>query len=239
MRTLLDFITMTKGIEYLIAVAFLMTFVLFWHLAVTPARTAPSRVKERIGEMARNLGEMVGGFLVPEKVYFHPGHAWAKVERGDLLSLGIDDFGQKLVGPINAIQTPAVGTRVKQGERAWTLLVNGQSIDMLSPVDGEIIAVNEDVLESPEEINKDPFGKGWLMTVRNPEKLANLKGLLSGIQAHRWIEEARTKLMAITSSYNLGTVLADAGPLRDGIARTLDSERWVEIVKSHFLTADE
>ncbi len=235
MRTLLDFITMTKGIEYLISVAFLMTFVLFWRLAVTPARP---RVKERIGELARNFREMVGGFLVPENVYFHPGHAWAKVERGDLLSLGIDDFGQKLVGPIDAIETPAAGARVKQGERVWTFHVDGQAIDMLSPVDGEIVAVNDDVLQSPQEINKDPFGKGWLITVRNPEKLANQKGLLSGIEARRWIEEARTKLMAITSS-NLGTVLADAGPLRDGIARTLDSERWVEIVKSHFLTADE
>jgi glycine cleavage system H lipoate-binding protein len=238
MRTLLDFITLTKGIEYLIAVAFLTSFVLFWHLAVTPARPARSRVKERIGELARNLGEMVGGFLVPEKVYFHPGHAWTKVEWGDLLSLGIDDFGQKLLGPINAIQTPEVGSRVKQGERAWTLQVNGQSIDMLSPVDGEIIAVNEDVLQSPEEINKDPFGKGWVMAVRNPDKLLNLKELLSGIQARKWIEEARTRLMAITNQ-NLGTVLADAGPLRDGIARTLDSERWVEIVRSHFLTAKE
>ena len=118
MRTLLDFITMTKGIEYLIAVAFLMTFVLFWHLAVTPVRPAPSRVKERFGEMVRNFGEMVGGFLVPEKVYFHPGHAWAKVERGDLLSLGIDDFGQKLVGPINAIQTPAVKLEAMRGGKA-------------------------------------------------------------------------------------------------------------------------
>ena len=235
MRTLLDFITMTKGIEYLIAVAFLTSFVLFWRLAATPPR---SRVKERIGELARNFGEMVGGFLVPENVYFHPGHAWAKVERGDLLSLGIDDFGQKLLGPITAIQTPGEGARVKQGERAWTLQVNGQSIDMLSPVDGEIIAVNDDVLQSPQEINKDPFGKGWVMAVRNQDKLLNLKGLLSGIQARLWTEEARTKLMAITSR-NLGTVLADAGPLRDGIARTLDSERWVEIVKSHFQTAKE
>lgn len=237
MHTLLEFITLTKGIEYLIAVAFLMTFVLFWHFAVTPA-PARSRVKARIGELARDFGEMVGGFLVPENVYFHPGHAWAKVERGDVLSLGIDDFGQKLVGPITAIQTPAEGARVKQGERAWTLQVNGQSIDMLSPVDGEIVAVNDDVLQSPEEIRKDPFGKGWLMTVRNPEKLTNLKGLLSGIQARKWIEEARTRLMGMTNQ-NLGTVLADAGPGRDGIARTLDSERWVEIVKSHFLTADE
>ncbi len=237
MRTLLDFITMTKGIEYLIAIAFLTSFVLFWHLAMTPARSL-SRVKERLGEMAKNLGEMVGGFLVPEEVYFHPGHAWAKVEWDDFFSLGIDDFGQKLLGPINAIQTPAVGARVKQGKRAWTLQVNGQAIDMLSPVDGEIIAVNDDVLHSPQEINKDPFGKGWVIMVRNPDKLMNLKELLSGIQARRWTEEARTKLMAMTNR-NLGTVLADAGPLREGIARTLDSERWVEIVKSHFLTADE
>ena len=238
MRTLLDFITLTKGIEYLIAVAFLTSFVVFWRFAVTPAHPARSRVKERIGELARNFGEMVGGFLVPENVYFHPGHAWAKAERGDILTLGIDDFGQKLLGPIQAIQTPEVGARVKQGERAWTFQVNGQAIDMLSPVDGEIVAVNDDVLQSPQEIRKDPFGKGWLMTVRNPEKLTSLKGLLSGIQARRWIEEARTQLMASTNQ-NLGTVLADAGPLRDGIARTLDSERWVEIVKSHFQTAKE
>lgn len=238
MHTLLDFITMTKGIEYLIAVAFLVTFILFWRYAAAPARPVPSRVRGGLGVMSRGVGELIGGFLVPEKVYFHPGHAWAKVEKGDLLSLGIDDFGQKLVGPINAIQAPAVGARVKQGERAWTLLINGQPIDMLSPVDGEIVAVNEDVLQFPAKVNKDPFGTGWLMMVRNPEKLANLKGLLSGIHAHRWIEEARTKLMAITS-HNLGTVLADAGPLRDGIARTLDSERWLQIVKSHFLTADE
>ena len=238
MHTLLEFITLTKGIEYLIAVAFLTSFILFWQLAVAPPRPARSRVKERIGELARNFGEMVGGFLVPENVYFHPGHAWAKAERGDILSLGIDDFGQKLLGPIQSVQTPEVGARVKQGERVWTFQVNGQAIDMLSPVDGEIVAVNDDVLQSPEQIRKDPFGKGWLMTVRNPEKLTNLKGLLSGIQARRWIEEGRTQLMAITNQ-NLGTVLADAGPLRDGIARTLDSERWVEIVKSHFQTANE
>ncbi len=238
MHTLLDFITMTKGIEYLIAIAFLMSFILFWRLAMTSARPARSRGKERIGELARNLGEMVGGFLVPENVYFHPGHAWAKVDRSGLLSLGIDDFGQKLLGPITAIQTPPVGARVKQGERTWTFQVNGQAIDMLSPVDGEIVAVNNDVLQSPEKIHKDPFGKGWLMMVRNPEKLTNLRGLLSGIQARRWIEGVRTQLLSIANQ-NLGTVLADAGPLRDGIARTLDSERWMEIAKSHFLTADE
>src|SRR5665647_54115 len=80
------------------------------------------------------------------KVYYHQGHSWAIPESGNVVRVGIDDFAQKLVGKIDAIKCPQVGSEVTQGEKAWTLLVNSKSIDMLSPVDGKIVDINESLL---------------------------------------------------------------------------------------------
>ena len=101
-------------------------------------------------------------------------------ESGNVVRVGIDDFAQKLVGKIDAIKFPQVGSQVTQGEKAWSLLVGSKSIDMLSPVDGKIIEINESLLSSPESIGKDPYGQSWLMKVQAPKISANLKNLLSG-----------------------------------------------------------
>ena len=235
MNTLFDLITYTKGIEYLIAVAFLLLFVVFWHLLNTTAAPQPAAVRSPVLQAVR---DMVGGFTLPGFARFHPGHAWARDDGGDLVTVGVDDFGQRLVGRVEAVGMPTPGTEVKQGESAWTLQVDGAQIDMLSPVDGKIARINPDVVRQPDLVNQDPFGKGWLMQVRAPRKTANLKGLLSGSLAKHWLEEARGRLMARTEQ-DLGTVLADAGPSRAGIARIVDEQRWEDVVKDFFLTAGD
>lgn len=236
MQTLVQFITYTKGIEYLIAIAFLLSFIVFWRLIQSPARPAP--VAAAAGATAAPPeGEVIGGFLMPEGVYFHWGHAWARAAAGDLLMVGVDDFGQKLVGKIDGIQTPPLGAQVRQGEQGWALLADGQTIHMLSPVDGEVVEINPELAQSPAAVNEDPFGKGWLMKVRNPRQARSLKGLLSGNLARVWLEEAKNLLLARTT-HELGPVLADSGPLREGIARTLEGDRWPELARNLFLTAD-
>jgi len=137
------------------------------------------------------------------KVYYHRGHSWAIPESGNVVRVGIDDFAQKLVGKIDAIKCPQVGSEVTQGEKAWTLLVNSKSIDMLSPVDGKIVDINESLLSSPESIRKDPYGQSWLMKVQAPKLSANLKNLLSGGAARKWMEEVSENLLSRTD-YNLG-----------------------------------
>ena len=168
------------------------------------------------------------------KVYYHQGHSWAIPESSNVVRVGIDDFAQKLVGKIDAIKCPQVGSEVTQGEKAWTLLVNSKSIDMLSPVDGKIVDINESLLNSPESIRKDPYGQSWLMKVQAPKLSANLKNLLSGGTARKWMEEVSENLLSRTD-YNLGPVSQDGGALVDGIAKNLDRERWDEIVREFFL----
>ncbi len=176
-----------------------------------------------------------GWFNLPEgKIYYHQGHSWAIPERGDVVRVGIDDFAQKLVGRIDAVKFPRVGSQVAQGKKGWSLQVGAKSIDMLSPVDGKIIAINETLISSPESIGKDPYGQCWLLKVEVQNVSASLKNLMSGGHARQWMEEIKKKLFT-RMNYNLGVVSQDGGVPVYGIARSLDPEKWDEIVKEYFL----
>ncbi len=218
----------TKGVEYLMVISGLLFFAFFWQSLSRPV-AAVYRVAEYIAPVISDW------FHIPEKgIFFHQGHSWAIPESANVVKVGIDDFAQKLVGKIDAIKFPQIGSKVAQGEKAWSLVAGSKSIDMLSPVDGEVLEINEDLLISPENIGKDPYGQSLLMKVQAPKFSANLKNLLSGRLAIKWMEEVRENLLA-RMHYNLGAVFQDGGVPVDGIARNLDQEKWDEIVKEFFL----
>jgi len=228
-----DLLTMAsaKAMEYLIAVAFLLLFIPFWRF-VNAERVADRVV---VSEVARRRGRVLDWFLVPDHVYFHPGHAWARVGDGGLVTVGMDDFAQKLVGEVSAISLPEVGARLSQGEKAWSLVSDSKSVGMLSPVDGMVVAVNEQVVSSPGKVNLDPYGDGWLLRVRVPRLTANLKQLLSGNLAKRWMEEVCENLRRMMDP-DLGRVYADGGLPIHGMARGLNPARWDEVARTFFLT---
>lgn len=220
----------TKGIEYLLVISGLLFFAIFWRYLSRPAMAV-------YREYANFVPAISNWFrLPPEGIYFHQGHSWARPEGGNVVKVGIDDFAQKLVGKIDAIKFPQVGARLTQGEKAWSLQVGSKSIDMLSPVDGEVLDINESLLSSPEAVGKDPYGQSWLMKVKAPRVTANLKNLLSGELAGKWMEGVREKLLA-RMNYNLGAVSQDGGVPVDGIAINMDRERWDEIAREFFLVS--
>ncbi len=220
-----------KATEYLIAVTFLLLFIPFWRF-VNGGRLAEHAV---FAEAQRWLGQVADWFTVPEHVYFHPGHAWATVNNGSLVTVGLDDFAQKLLGDVSAISLPPVGARIGQGERAWSLAMNGKAVDMLSPVDGTIVAVNDQVKAQPGMLHRDPYGAGWLLKVRAEKPAANMKQLLSGSLAKRWMEEAGSGIQAMMSP-DLGRVYQDGGLPVQGIARSVSGEKWDEVCRRFFLT---
>ena len=226
----------TKGIEYLIVIGFLATFVFFCRYL---------SLRTEVPGPARGPGEHVEWFRVPGGFHFHQGHGWVKTGEENVARVGIDDFAQKLVGRVDAIDLPPVGSRLSQGEKGWVLTAESRTIPMLSPIDGEIVAVNEEALRSPEIVNEDPYEKGWLMMVR-PERLAaNRTGLLSGRLARRWMEETLHGLR-LTMGGTLGPLYQDGGstlPVHQdggspvaGIARALYGEDWARKVSEHFHT---
>ncbi|MGZ8463882.1 MAG: glycine cleavage system protein H [Candidatus Deferrimicrobiaceae bacterium] len=219
----------TKGIEYLIVIAFLSAFVLFCRYMYQPraglasARIAPSSVTR---------------FRVPEGLFYHQGHGWLRPEPGSVGVVGLDDFAQKLIGKIDAVELPAVGSRLAQGDKGWSLVVDSERIPMLSPVAGEVVEVNHEVLRSPEILREDPYGKGWLLKVKSTRIAANTRNLLSGKLARAWMENALENLHPLHGE-SLGPVLQDGGLPLDGIARSLGGEMWQELAKEHLLTDRE
>ena len=219
----------TKGIEYLIVIAFLAVFVLFCRYMYRPREE---------GAVARIAPENVTRFRVPEGLFYHQGHGWLRPEPGSVGVVGLDDFAQKLVGKIDAVDLPPVGSRLAQGDKGWSLVVDSVPIPMLSPVGGEVVEVNQEVLRSPEILREDPYGKGWLLKVKSPRIAGNTRNLLSGKLARAWMENALDNLQPVRHE-SLGPVLQDGGLPLEGIARVLGGEKWQDLAKGHLLTDSE
>lgn len=215
-----------KPLEYFIAAAFLLLFIPFWRY-VQGGRQVPVRRPATAGRLAE-------WFTVPEGLFFHPGHTWARVEPDGLVAIGLDDFAEKLVGPLAGARLPAPGARLAQGEPAWSLLADGRSVDMLSPVDGVVVEVNAGAVRAGRSV-ADPYGADWLVRVRPTRLGANLKGLLTGDLARRWMA-AGADLFRRRLSPELGLVYEDGGAPIDGLARTLDPEGWDRLARECFLT---
>lgn len=216
----------TKGIEYLIVIGFLAAFVVFCRYLSRP-RQAAARIAP--GPASR--------FRVPEGLFYHQGHGWLRPEPGSVGVVGLDDFAQKLVGRVDSVDLPPVGTVLAQGGKGWSLVVDSVPISMLSPVDGEVVEVNRAVQRSPAVLRDDPYGKGWLLKVKSPRMVADTRNLLSGKVARAWMENALEKLQPLHPE-SMGPALADGGLPVEGLARVLGGGDWQRLARTHLLTEE-
>jgi len=116
-------------------------------------------------------------FYVVKGLLYTESDEWVRREDG-IVRVGITDFAQKELKDVVAVDLPEKGRRVKKGEAVATLDSIKTTADVYSPVTGEIVEVNERLLEEPELVNKDPYGEGWLFAVKL-EDPSELEGLLS------------------------------------------------------------
>ena len=107
----------------------------------------------------------VAGYQLPDGLYYHRGHTWARPE-GDTVVVGLDDFARRLLG--RRPRRPAARDRrlAPQGEVAFGVGENGRTADLVAPVEGEVVAVNRDLSRQPSLAADDPFGRGWVLKVR-------------------------------------------------------------------------
>ncbi len=106
---------------------------------------------------------------------FTKEHEWVKVE-GDIGIIGISDFAQKEFGDIVYVELPSVGEKIKKGDACANIESVKAVDDIYTPISGEIIEVNEELESNPENINKDPNGKGWIIKIKieNKKEIENL-----------------------------------------------------------------
>jgi glycine cleavage system H protein len=112
---------------------------------------------------------------VPTELKFLSSHEWVLVE-GNVATVGVSDHAQELLGDLVYVELPEQGSTVAAGDSAGVIESVKAASDTYAPLSGEIIEVNDELEGSPEKINNDPYGDGWMykIAMEDPEELENL-----------------------------------------------------------------
>lgn len=178
---------------------------------------------------------LVGGYVLRPELAYHPGHTWVMDEGRNVARIGLDEFAVRLLGKVESLRLPQLNRWIRQGQKIVALTRGGETVEMLSPIEGEIIAINREAIENPDVVRHDPYGKGWLLAVKAPQIETNWKNLLTGRLAVRWMEEAAERLRGLVPQL-AGAVAQDGGLPVSDVTAHLDGRRWSEVTKEFFLS---
>ena len=108
---------------------------------------------------------MAAGESYPDELLYHPEHDWARID-GDEATLGVTWFAQDALGELVHYEPPDVGSEVAKDTSYGEVESVKAVSDLISPLSGEVLEVNQKVIDAPETVNDDPYGNGWLIRIR-------------------------------------------------------------------------
>lgn len=125
----------------------------------------------------------------PENLKYHKEHTWARVS-GKKATIGITDYAQNALGDIVYIDLPEVDANIEINSEIGEIESTKATSSIISPLSGRVIEVNEDLTETPETINEDPYGKGWIAVVEIDD-VAEVNDLMDASEYEKYVEEER------------------------------------------------
>ncbi|HTM63746.1 MAG TPA: glycine cleavage system protein GcvH [Gammaproteobacteria bacterium] len=108
---------------------------------------------------------------IPAKLHYTKTHEWVKKD-DDTITIGITDHAQTMLGDLVYVELPEVETHFDGGQEIAVVESVKAAADIYCPIPGEVVEINEAVIENPQLVNEDPYGKGWLVRVRPFDKTA-------------------------------------------------------------------
>lgn len=123
---------------------------------------------------------------LPSDIKYTKEHEWIKID-GNVATIGVTDFAQSELGDIAWLEMPEIGAETKKGDPFGTIEAVKTVEDLFAPLSGKIVEINEGILDSPEWVNDDPYGKGWIAKIEFSDE-TELADLLSAEQYSGLIE---------------------------------------------------
>lgn len=130
-------------------------------------------------------------FEIPDGLYYSKEHEWVRLEGREAV-VGITDYAQKQLHEVVYVEVQSEGSEVKQGQTMGTVESIKSVSDIFSPVTGEISKVNQELTGSPELLNEDPYGKGWLVKISLTDFNKDREKLLIAQQYADYIKSMET-----------------------------------------------
>jgi glycine cleavage system H lipoate-binding protein len=177
----------------------------------------------------------VEGFKMPQGYYLHQGHAWAKIEEGSSVRIGIDDFALRLLGPLDCIETPLIGKALREGEPHVVLKRGTNQARLRCPVTGVITAVNPKVRSSGKLANQNPYSEGWVMTIHSENLRKDLRNLMIAEEATEFLGHEADQLHRLIEEVD-GPSATDGGQLGYDICGMMPRLGWERLVRTFLRT---
>jgi CheY-like chemotaxis protein len=168
-------------------------------------------------------------FGLPGGVFISSGHVWASVTVPGLVRLGMDDFARKMIGRIEGVELPAKGMAIKKGDPLFRIKQGGRVAHFHAPVSGVVQEVNSELPQHVDWLQRQPYEKGWVCSVK-PEHLSqDLDQLRIGDKAALWYESEITRLQQMLAPLPADSSAAPViGSLVEGQLATVDDALWLK-----------
>ncbi len=166
----------------------------------------------------------------PKGLFLGENHSWARLTELGELKVGMDELLSQALGFVDEVEVIPAGTQVAKGDHLATVSRMGHKINVTSPVNGTVVAVNDNAINEPYGVHQDPYGRGWLATVWPTEHTEALRDLKVGERASTWlgheVQRFTDFLTARTNPEMVGALAADGALPLVGAACSLDEENW-------------
>jgi glycine cleavage system H protein len=221
----------TKGIEYLVIIAFLLLLIPFW-LALNRKVTLKEQFQKVLGVLSASI------LRVPQGIFYSKNHTWAYLEKSGTAKVGLDDLLLHITGEVNLRQLKNPGESISKGELLAEVDQNGKSLQVFSPISGTILDSNALLSVNRNLLNEDPYGKGWIYDLKPTNWVAEISSLYLAEEATNWLKKELDRYKDFLAT-NLGkylpetslAVLQDGGELIDNSLSDLPGEMWQDFQK--------
>lgn len=218
----------TKGIEYIVILAFFAIMVPFWLLLNRKTKVAKTGYKKPGLITLETL-------KIPQGMFFSKFHTWAFLESNGEARVGIDDLLLHFTGSVSIENTRKPGDIIRKGDLLAKISNNGKNLKILSPVSGEIMATNSLISENPEVLNDDP-NRFWIHTIKPSDWKAETSNYFLAEESTIWMLQELTRFKDFIASavakylpeQPSGVVLQDGGELLDQPLSQFPEEIWNE-----------
>ncbi|MCX6232818.1 MAG: glycine cleavage system protein H [Bacteroidetes bacterium] len=216
----------TKGIEYIAIIVFFLILIPFW-IILNKKTEIKHSIKKALSFLSFDM------LKIPQGIFLGKNHTWIYLEKSGNASVGLDDFLLHTTGELQLINQRNSGEIISKGDLLMEVKQDNKLLKIYSPISGEIMSRNIHLNETPELLNEDPFGKGWIYKIKPTNWVNEIKNCYLAEDAINWskTELQRFKdFLAISNKKYLSestlVILQDGGELVDHTLSELSDEVW-------------
>jgi len=228
----------TKGIEYLVIIAFLVLLIPFWIVLNKQSRMT-KQIQSALGVLSAKI------LRIPQGLFYFRNHTWMYMEKTGVAKIGLDDLLIHLTGKVKFSTIKSSGEMISKGDLLAVIAQNGKLLRIFSPVSGTITDTNSMLNESNGELMEDPYGKGWIYKIKPSNWIAETKSCYFAEEATDWsakeLERFKDFLARTMRNYTPETamiIMQDGGEICDHSLSALPDEIWNDFQRE-FLNPDQ